>query len=391
MKRLCLAFATALLGLPGSLPAQPTTAPLLVLLEGDAPSWQKWCETVHWQFLAPWGALPGKSVDEKLKAFDRTVSEAAGKPGVDAGHVYLVTQAGGTPTLFYVLSRLPDLWTAGVALGGNPRPAIDTNRIYAVNSTNVPVLWMSGAKEDQATADWLKKAGYNLEFKVVESPGPREIFEWLASKHRDRNPASVDCETGSPLFARCYWIEMTRFDPAERNDVLTSTRVPPMGSGAKLDLGAFGINRADSGPGVLVNYLPPDYSGPLKLNDRIVGIGGKSIANPAAYVGTMDQLTEAKPVVVMVERGKERTRIETQIVLPTRDEIITARVQGRRLVDTNEIQILSRAITGMRLTLPADWVPAALNWNGTDLGKADTPGCWLLDEQKAILSAKKCP
>ena len=42
---------------------------------------------------------------------------------------------------------------------------------------------------------------------------------------------------------------MTKFDAGQRNDVLDSTRVQPVGSGAVLDLGGFGFNLADPGPG----------------------------------------------------------------------------------------------------------------------------------------------
>ena len=73
-----------------------------------------------------------------------------------------------------------------------------------------------------------------------------------------------------------------------------------------------------------------------------------------------------------------------------REETITARVQGRFDPGLREILVMSRAVTQMRLTVPPAWVPAAMNWNGTDLGKAETPGCWLLDENNALLSARKC-
>jgi hypothetical protein len=93
----------------------------------------------------------------------------------------------------------------------------------------------------------------------------------------------------------------------------------------------------------------------------------------------------------MIERGKDRVRLETRIVLPKRPSMVTARVQGQRLVDLKEVQIVSRAVTGMRVTLPADWVPAAINWNGTEVLKADTPGCWALEVRNELMSGKKCP
>jgi hypothetical protein len=183
---------------------------------------------------------------------------------------------------------------------------------------------------------------------------------------------------------------MTKFDGAERNDVLSSTRVQA-GTGASLDLGGFGFNPQAEGPGVLVTWLPEHYSGPLKLNDRIVSIGGAKLRDAREYVDLMDKTGEEKPVAVMVERGKDRMRLETRIVLPRRPSSITARVQGQRLVDLKEVQIVSRAVTQMRVTLPAEWLPAVINWNGSEVVKADASGCWLLDVQKELMSGKKCP
>jgi hypothetical protein len=268
---------------------------------------------------------------------------------------------------------------------------MDSNRLYAVNTTNVPLLWLSAGAGDQKMAGILKASGFNLEWKEGRSVAPEAVFQWLGEHRRDAFPAAVDCETGTPTFPRCYWIEMTRFDPAERNDVLVSTRVTPVGSGASLDLGGFGFSAAEAGPGVLVSWLPPKYAGPLKLNDRIMEIGGKPLADAQAYVRLMDQTVEEKPVAVSVERGKARVRLETRIVVPKREETVTARVQGRYLPDLHEIQILSRTVAQMRITVPPEWVPASINWNGSDLVKAETAGCWLLNEQKELLSAAKCP
>jgi hypothetical protein len=64
--------------------------------------------------------------------------------------------------------------------------------------------------------------------------------------------------------------------------VLVSTRVQPVGSGASLDVGGFGYDRTAPGPGALVTWLPPNYQGPLKLNDRIVSVGGKAITDGEA-------------------------------------------------------------------------------------------------------------
>ena len=62
----------------------------------------------------------------------------------------------------------------------------------------------------------------------------------LARTHKQEPfPAEIDCETNSPVFAHCYWIQMMKFDPRERNDVLPSTKLAGA-NGASLDLGGFG-------------------------------------------------------------------------------------------------------------------------------------------------------
>ena len=108
-------------------------------------------------------------------------------------------------------------------------------------------------------------------------------------------------------------------------------------------------------------------------------------------VEQMDQTTEEKPVAVMVQRGKDHIRLETRIVLPKRQPGITARVQGQHLADLKQVQIVSRAVTAMRLILPEAWLPAVINWNGSEMVRADAPGCWMLEVQKELMSGRKCP
>jgi hypothetical protein len=92
----------------------------------------------------------------------------------------------------------------------------------------------------------------------------------------------------------------------------------------------------------------------------------------------------------MVERGKQRVRLETNIVLPKRGSPITARVQAQYLSEMKEVQVISRAVSQMKVTLPSAWVPAAINWNGVEAVKADAAGCWQLEIQKELVSGKKC-
>jgi len=362
-------------------------SPLLVVPNGDPKQWQPVAQSLNWQLDLP--TVSNLSTDKGMQDFQAAVKTAIANTAVDPAQVYLVGPAADVPAVFYIASRWPEPWAAAVALGGTPRPAIDSSRLFGINTRLVPVLWITGKNNDAAPlAEKLKAAQYNLELR--ESATPQEIFGWLASHKSEDHPAEVDCETDSPAFARCYWIEMTKFDASERNDVLTSTRVQP-GAGGSLDLGGFGFSPQAEGPGVLVTWLPEHYSGPLKLNDRIVSIAGKKIADAREYVDQMDHVTEEKPVAVMVDRGKDHIRLETRIVLPHRQPGVTARVQGQRLLDLKQVQIVSRSVTEMRVTLPEDWVPAVINWNGTEVVKADTPGCWLLQVQKELMSGRKCP
>ncbi len=369
---------------------QTQKSPLLVLLGGDTKVWQAACQERGWQFLEPAADSPSKSIDQRIKDLAVQVDDAEKKLPVDPNRVYLAAQGGSVSTLFYVAARMPDLWAAAVAAGGSPRAAIDSNRLFAANTANLPVLWLFSHKDEEPLGKKLQSAGYNLEWRELATAQPAAIFEWLSGHQRDPFPATADCETGSPLFTHCYWVEITRFDPAESNDVLDSTRVQPLGSGAVLGIGPFGYSPGDPGPGVLVASLPEKYSGPLKVNDRIMELGGKELKDGTEFAQILYRTFEEKPVVVMVQRGKEHLRLETKIELGPRAEPVSARVRAQYLPDLQEVEVVSRAITQMKLTLPGSWLPAKINWNGTEVANAMAAGCWLLDERKELLSAKRC-
>ena len=110
--------------------------------------------------------------------------------------------------------------------------------------------------------------------------------------------------------------------------MLASTRIAG-GSGAALDLGGFGFKLDEPGPGVLVTSLPEKYSGPLKMGDRLIALDGKPLADARQYTELMEKSTDEKLAVVTVQRGKERIRVETRVVLPRRDSGVTARVQAQ--------------------------------------------------------------
>jgi hypothetical protein len=99
-------------------------------------------------------------------------------------------------------------------------------------------------------------------------------------------------------------------------------------------------------------------------------------------------MTEEKGVAVLVQRGKERLRLETRIVLPKREEVLTARVQAEYLADQKDLLVITRGVGELRLDLPEDWLPTHVNWNGIDMGSADKPGCWLLGAGTA--AARPC-
>jgi predicted esterase len=366
-----------------------TRVPAIALLDAaDAAQWQNWTREAGWQVIAPAGA-PGTDIDSRVRALAAAVESAIQNGSVDPARVYIAGRGDASAAVFYAISRLPDLWAAGAALGGSPKAAIDSNRVFTSNFTNVPVLWISGV-ESKSLVEKLTAAKLNLEWQPASGgANAASLLQWLAKHKRDAFPLSIDCETNSPAFARCYWIQPTKFDANERNDVLPSTRIPGA-SGAALDLGGFLFKTDDPGPGVPVTSLPEKYNGPLKAGDRLIALDGKPLASAVQYLELMEKVTEERAAVVTVQRGKERIRVETRIILPRRETGVTSRVEAQYLPADKEIQIVSRTITEMRVTVPPEWVPAALLWNGLALENLKEAGCWTLSVQKELLHAEKC-
>ncbi len=364
-------------------------APAIALIDAaDAVQWQNWTHDLGWRVIVPGGA-PSANIDARVQALAAAVKAGIQDGSVDPARVYIAGRGDAAATVFYAISRIPDLWAAGAALGGSPKPALDTNRIFAANFTNVPVMWLSGS-DAKPMVEKLTAAKLNLEWQpVAGGANAAGVIQWLAQHKREPFPAAIDCETISPAFASCYWIQMTKFDAAERNDVLASTRIPG-GNGAALDLGAFGFKVDEPGPGVLVTSLPEKYPGPLKMGDRLVALDGKPLADPRQYGEWLETITEERPVTVTVQRGKERVRVETHINFPRRENTVSARVEAQYLVADKEIQIVSRTVTEMRVTVPPEWVPSTLLWNGLSLENVKEPGCWSLTIQKELLHAEKC-
>jgi predicted esterase len=385
LRRFAVACAVSLAGYAGAQSKPPAFA---LVDGGDATQWQNWARDAGWQVIAAETA-PDTNIDQRVLALAAKVEASIRAGTVDPARIYLAGRGDAAAAVFYTVARLPDLWAAAVALGGSPKPAIDTNRMFAANFTLVPVLWVSG-EDGKEMADKLAAARLNVEWRPVSGGvNAGTVLEWLAKHRRDEFPTSIDCETLSPQFPRCYWIQMTKFDPSERNDVLPSTRVSG-GSGATLDLGGFGYKPDDPGPGVLVSFLPEKYAGPLKLNDRIVALDGRPLADARQLQDILEKATVENHAVVTIQRGKERQRIDTRINVPRNDATVSARVQAQYLPADKEIQIISRTVTEMRLTVPPAWVPGSLLWNGLSLEEIKEPGCWFLAMRKEILHAEKC-
>ena len=364
--------------------------PALAMVDSnDAAHWQAVAQEAGWQTIVPGGAA-SDPIDTRVLAVASAVRGAIQSGGVDPGHIYLAGRGDSAALVFYVISRLPDLFAAGIAIGGSPEAALATGRIYTVNFSNCPVLWVTGNDADEAMAQKLKGAGMWMEWRSAPETKNADVFSWLAARTRDPFPLDVDCETDSPTFASCFWLTPGKFDVSESNDLLPRTLVATA-TPAALDLGAFGYRPDDPGPGVLISHLPEKYAGPLKLGDRITALDGHPIADAHEYQAMMARASEEPHAVAMVQRGKVRTRVETRILVPHHDFVPTARVEGKYEPGQKQILIISRSVTEMRVSIPEAWTGASLLWNGLALERIDKAGCVLLKVDKELLHAGACP
>jgi hypothetical protein len=374
-----------------SLPAaaqQTQPVPAIALVDpADAPQWQALVKPAGWRVIT--GAA-ANSPDARVQALADAVAQAT-KDGVDPARVYLAGRGAATAGVFYTISRVPDLWAAAIGIDGSPQAAVDTDRLFTANFTNVPVLWLGKSDTDPALAARLKDAGLNLDFRAAAGVNNKAVLDWLASHHKEAFPAEIDCETNAPVFASCYWVQMSKFDPQERNDMLPTSRMAAAAV-ASLNLGGFSYQPDEPGPGLLVTALADHYSGPLKVGDRIVALEGRPLENARAYLAAMAKYTEERPIVATVQRGKERIRMDTRVVVPRREAMVTARVQAKYLPADREIQIVTRTVKEMRVTIPPQWADdARLYWNGLALEKIAGPGCYILTEESELLHATRCP
>ncbi len=357
--------------------------PLLLTVGPDMAPWQAAAKARGWLVTPIEAARPD---DDTVRAIEKAV-DATGSAR-DPLRTYIAGQGIAASTVFYAVSRRPDLWAAAVAAAGGPAAAIESNRLFGANASLVPILWVVSA-EDRAAAepfrDRLREAGFDIEFRAA-STTLDQALDWLVARSRDAVPPKVDCETGSLEFARCYWAAITRFDSAQQNAAVGMSRVRP-GSGAMLAAGPFGYRPDNSGPGIEVGWLPPDYSGPLKLQDRILAIAGHPIANAREYQAYMQSLDTERAAAIMIERGKQKMRVETRIVLAKRTENVTARIRAEYFRDARQIYVITRYVGEARLTIPPEWSPCPVNFNGNDAGKAGAGGCWLVTAS----AVRRCP
>src|SRR5690242_2247346 len=176
--------AISLLGISAAAQTPPAKTPAIALIDPtDAVQWQNLTREVGWQVIAP-PVAANTDPDQRALALKSAVEAAISAGTTDPARVYLAARGDASPLVFYTISRVPDLWAAGVAIGGSPKFAVDTNRIFTANFTNVPVLWISG-EEGREEANKLKDAKLNLEWKpVTQAAGAAVVIEWLAAHHR---------------------------------------------------------------------------------------------------------------------------------------------------------------------------------------------------------------
>jgi predicted esterase len=378
-------------------------APLLVFLHGDsrasqqtleayARQWEPAVLAEGWHLVLPWneGKFSFHS-DEGVRTLQAIVADYCRSHSVNPQRIYLVGFGDGAPGVFTAISRLPGLWAAAVAIGGDANLAIESNRLFAGNAVGIPLLWIyeeSRASVLRPAIHRLQEANFPAQFEAASEFRAEHAIQWLSRHHAPALPSTVDYETGTLSFDSNRWVRIRELDFRLRNDVLASTRVDP-GNGAFLRLGGFGYDPEGKGPGVPVKWLPENYRGPLQLDDTIVSIAGTMVENAAHYAEIMAQQRESRDVGIILLRNGKRTRIETRIVIPQRDEIETARILAEYLPESKEILVVSRGVRKAELRIPSSWAPVKVNWNGSDIAAGVGAGCLLLDSAPAPVAAPK--
>ncbi len=372
--------------------ASKEPAPLLVFLHGNETAsvemvrsyfkqWEEAAREEGWNLVLPWnGGAYSFASDAGVRALAAILEDYAKRTPVDRQRVFLAGHGDGAPAVFYALSRSPDRWAAGLAIGGDAGRVIDSNRLFAGNAAAIPILWVYQEERLpalQQSIDRLQSAGLNLSLLAANEFTVKDSIAWLKPHRAEFPPVRVDYETGSPEFTTAFWVSIRGFDFRLRNDALDSTRVDP-GTGAFLRLGGFGYDPAGDGPGLRVKWLPANYKGPLKREDVIVSIAGTMIEDARHYGEFMEAQRESRDVGVILLRNGKSQRLEARIVIPHREEEETARVHAEYLKDSGEIMLVSRGAQSLAVTVPEGWAPVKLSWNGLDIADAASAGCWSL-------------
>jgi len=172
-----------------------------------------------------------------------------------------------------------------------------------------------------------------------------------------------------------------KFDVNESNDVLPRTLVARLPGRA--DLGAFGYKPTIPAR-VLISHLPEKYSGRLSWRPHHP-LDGHPIADAHEFQTMMTRATEEAHAVVMIQRGKVRTRVETRILVPT-----TFRAYARFRANTTRYR--NRSSSSAAPSPNARYRSRSLGrrqplMERLALEKIDQAGCVLLTIDKELLHA----
>jgi hypothetical protein len=171
-------------------PASAGAAPLVVLTEGVWDYWQAGGGARGWSLVAPVNIAPA-ATDTYAKALEAIVADAIKRLNPDPLRVYLAGTGRGVAAVFYARGRVPHLWAAAFAAGGDPAPAIDSNRLFTANAELVPLLW-AGRPDDQPAREKLRLAGYPFEWRDAAQLPAGEEANYLAGRARPANPPRIE-------------------------------------------------------------------------------------------------------------------------------------------------------------------------------------------------------
>jgi hypothetical protein len=312
-------------------PAEPNS-PVAVILDAKP---DRWPVPAEWMKLVP---QVDALTDIGVKVVELMLADAAKRTNVNWNRVYLLGEA---QFVTFAVSRIPDICAAAASVGGDAKLAIATNKIYTANSQLVPKL---------------------------DAKSEKEAIDFVGKQETMPMQPKVDCETGNQAFTRCYYLQITKFDPRMINQALGTTRVNP-GPLVRLAIGQFGYT-----PDIEVTKA----MGPLKTGDRIIAFNGKEVNDHNEYERLLARMNEDQAVTLTVQRGKQRQRIETSAKVAQRDEPLSGRIRGEYSVESKELLVISRAVAEFAIQLPRPWSGATINWNGVEVSKNTAAGCWLV-------------